>query len=261
MVSKMDPGSRNPLRTAWVVVFGLLAMSFAISACSGRRGAPKPATAETIDRQNASTRDYWQMPTTIIDKMGVVAGMNVIDFGAGSGYMLPHLSKAVGSSGLVYAVEIQPPLIKLLEERVRKANLGNVRVIRSTSSDLPLSTLVDRVLLLNTYGELEDPIGMMKALRLRLRPTGQMVVIDYPPYEDIPGSPLDERLSTDTVVAEARGAGFVEHVRYKVLPRQYFVTFINEEEVEEGDVDEDAAPGASAVTPSVDEPGQEEPGS
>jgi ubiquinone/menaquinone biosynthesis C-methylase UbiE len=218
-------------------------------------------TPEAIDRQNASTRDYWQMPATIIDKMGIVAGMRVIDLGAGSGYLLPHLSRAVGPSGLVYAVEVQPELIKLLEKRVRKENLGNVRVVRSTASDLPLSDLVDRVLLLNTYAELEDPIGMMKALRLRLRPTGQMAVIDYPPYDDIPGSPLDDRLSTDTVVAEARGAGFIEHARYRVLPRQYFVAFINEEEVAEGDGDEDAAPEAGAVTPVDDASGLQERGS
>jgi hypothetical protein len=62
-------------------------------------------------------------------------------------------------------------------------------------------------------------------------------------------------------VAEARGAGFVEHVRYAVLPRQYFVAFINEEEVEEGESVQDVVPEAGDVTPSADASDPREPGS
>ncbi len=172
------------------------------------------------------------MPAVIISKMGLRPGMKVIDLGAGTGYMLPWLSKAVGPKGKVYAAENQPALVDLLEKRVAREKLTNVEVVLSTDTDVPIAGVVDRVLLLNTYIELSAPIAMLRGLRLRLQGTGRLAVIDALPFADIPGPPVAERLPLDTVIAEARGAGFVESLQFKVLPRQYFAMFINFEEID-----------------------------
>ncbi len=219
---------RRTLRLACV---GLLLSALAGS-CGPRRAGPKPFNPRAVAKQATPDRDFWQMPAVIVSKMGIRPGMQVIDLGAGTGYMLPWLSKAVGPKGKVYAAESQPALVDLLEKRVKREGLTNVEVVLSTATNVPIAGVVDRVLLLDTYSELSAPIIMLSALRLRLKGTGRLAVIDTLPFADIPGPPMDERLSLDTVIAEARGAGFVESLQFKVLPRQYFAMFINFEETD-----------------------------
>lgn len=217
---------------AWPALVLSVLLAVSATACAPRRAGPRPFRPQTGVDQNNPERDFWQMPQLVIEKMGVRSGMKIIDLGAGTGYMLPWLSRAVGPTGKVYAAEVQPALVDLLEERVAREGLRNVEVVLSTSTDVPIPESVDRALLLNTYIELADPIAMLRALRRRLQPTGRLAVIDHLPFADIPGPPLAERLPLETVVAEARGAGFVESLQFKVLPRQYFAIFINFEEID-----------------------------
>ena len=217
--------------TAIALSCALLLWLSLFTACGPRRAGPKPFKPATATSE-APGRDFWQMPAVIVDKMGLRPGMKVVDLGAGTGYMLPWLSKAVGPTGKVYAAEIQPALVHLLEKRIVRDKLTNVEVVLSTATDVPIAGLVDRVLVLNTYIELSNPIALLRALRLRLKSTGRLAVIDHLPYADIPGPPVAERLPLDTVIAEARGAGFVESLQFKVLPRQYFAMFINLEEID-----------------------------
>jgi len=220
--------------TTRAVLLAVLLCALSTSACGGRR-TPKPRPAKKLDKdvkkQPLGTRDLWQQPDVIVDKMALGPAMFVIDLGAGEGYMTPWLAAAVGGEGKVWAVEIDPALVKLLNKKVADNKLTNVQVVQSTINDLPVAALVDRILLLNTYPELADPVGMLKALRLRLRPGGRLVVVDYKPNPKVPGPPAEDRLSLQTIEAEARGAGLALAFSYDVLPRQYIAVFVPAEEV------------------------------
>ncbi len=221
----MTPDARRSLTCAVLV---LATVSFA---CASRRPARlfSPASAAKLD---APERDSWQKPQVLIDTLRIRAGMTVVDLGAGSGYLMPWLSRAVGPSGRVYAVEIQPEFVQMLKKRVETEKLDNVTVVQSTAVDVPLDELADRVVLLDTYRELEEPVAMLKTIKTLLKPTGRLVVVDTRPEEAIPGPPLSERVEVETVEAEARGAGFVATLQFDVLPRQYCLVFVNAEEIE-----------------------------
>ncbi len=45
-------------------------------------------------------RAAWQKPEEVVGMMAITPGMHVADLGAGTGYFLPHLSRAVGKDGL-----------------------------------------------------------------------------------------------------------------------------------------------------------------
>ena len=65
-----------------------------------------------------SGRDGWQHPERVVESLDIRPGDSVAEIGAGSGYWLAWLSEAVGPDGRVYAVEVDPELVRALEERV-----------------------------------------------------------------------------------------------------------------------------------------------
>lgn len=71
-------------------------------------------------------RDSWQKPGDVVSLMGIEPGQTVADIGAGTGYFLPHLSRAVGEAGQVVAVDIEPDMVRHMNERAKEAGWTNV---------------------------------------------------------------------------------------------------------------------------------------
>lgn len=59
------------------------------------------------------SRDTWQKPLEVVKLAQIAEGMVVADVGAGEGYFEPYLSRAVGPSGRVIAVDIQPVVVEI----------------------------------------------------------------------------------------------------------------------------------------------------
>jgi predicted methyltransferase len=68
----------------------------------------------TVQILEGEGRDQYQKPDEIIQHMALKAGDVVCEIGAGPGYFTPFLSKAVGSTGKVYA---EDPQTEFLEHR------------------------------------------------------------------------------------------------------------------------------------------------
>ncbi len=62
-----------------------------------------------------------ERPDLVLAALDLKPGMTVADIGAGSGYYSWRMGERVGSGGTVYAVDIQPEMIKLLHARCRSA--------------------------------------------------------------------------------------------------------------------------------------------
>src|SRR5512143_1493294 len=80
-------------------------------------------------------RDRWQQPERVIDALGVRPGERVADLGAGGGYFTFRLADAVGPTGRVYAVDVDPDLLAYLRERAAREGRSNVEVIEATADD------------------------------------------------------------------------------------------------------------------------------
>ncbi len=61
--------------------------------------------AERAKKWNDPQRDEWQHPEEIIAALAPRPGATIADIGAGTGYMVAHLSKAVGENGTVIAID------------------------------------------------------------------------------------------------------------------------------------------------------------
>ena len=231
-------------RTSWLVVALWVA---SLAACGGpgaRRVTDeldRPPVSETarLDAERAK----WQQPVDIVDGLRLKPGMRLAVMSAGDAYLLPHLATAVGDDGRVFALEWEAPLVDRTRaglvlrgfgERGHKppAGAAPVEVRRVALSSWPVPEPVDRAVLINSYPTLEAPVEALALLRRWVKPGGLIAVIDYPPDEAVPGPPIDTRLDVETVIAEARGAGLAVSLRYNVLPRQYFLVFVNAEETD-----------------------------
>jgi predicted methyltransferase len=65
-------------------------------------------------------REKYQKPDEVIQNMKLMEGDVVCEVGAGSGYFTPFLSKAVGSTGKVYAEDPQPEFLEVLKRKKEK---------------------------------------------------------------------------------------------------------------------------------------------
>jgi ubiquinone/menaquinone biosynthesis C-methylase UbiE len=88
----------------------------------------------------------------LVAAMKLQEGHAVADLGAGQGAYTAALSKAVGPSGRVFAIDIDQSAIKELRAKVEKQSLKNVTVIHGDVDDPKLaSDSLDAVLLIDTY--------------------------------------------------------------------------------------------------------------
>src|SRR5690242_20222547 len=92
---------------------------------SGRRVAAVMGYqgADWLDR---SERVEEEQPERALDIIKIQSGATVADVGAGSGYMSVKMARRVGPAGKVYATDIQPEMLALLQERLAKEKITNV---------------------------------------------------------------------------------------------------------------------------------------
>ena len=171
-------------------------------------------------------REDEEEPETALRLLKIQKGATVADVGAGSGYITRKLAKIVGPMGRVYAEDIQPGMIELLQRNVAKSKLTNVTPILGATDDpkLPAASL-DLVMMVDVYHELSKPQAMLGHIHDALKPDGRLVLLEYRAEDPtIPILPLHKM-----TVAQAKLE--VEHEGYKLasvkedLPRQHILIF------------------------------------
>ncbi len=171
-------------------------------------------------------RDRWQKPDEVLEALRLRPGDVVADIGAGGGYFTEKLAHRVGPSGHVYATDVQEVMIQKLRKRVEKQGLTNVTVIHAGFDDPTLPPAAcDLAFFSSVYKEIEGREEYMKKVRLALKQTGRVAILEYRPEERSPGPPKRCRLPETQVVAELEAAGFRLVDRFEFLPRESFLVF------------------------------------
>jgi SAM-dependent methyltransferase len=168
-------------------------------------------------------RDAWQKPHEVIQALALSSDALVADLGAGTGYFSARLANMLGQ-GRVYAVDIEPDMVRYLGERAKRERLKNLLPVAGTPDDPKLPEKVDLILLVDVYHHIDDRSAYFRKLRASLRPGGRVAIIDF--RRDSPeGPPRAARIAPDKVRTEMKAAGYSLAAEHPFLPRQYFLVF------------------------------------
>ncbi len=139
-------------------------------------------------------------------------GERVADFGAGSGYFVPILSKLVGDEGKVFACEIQKNLVETVGEIVRTKNLSNVETLWCDIEEVGGTKIedgaLDHVIVVNTFFQVENQSETIKEVNRVLRSGGTLLLIDWSESFSGLGPQPDQVVDQSTAVSLCESVGF-----------------------------------------------------
>lgn len=168
-------------------------------------------------------RDAWQKPDEVVTLLAAPSGGTVADLGAGTGYFLGRLARAVGPTGKVVGLDVEADMVRFMTERATKEGLTNVEARQVQPADPGLAPAsVDRVLVVDTWHHIDDRAAYVPLLARALRPGGAVVVVDFT-LESERGPPPKHRIAPEQVVKELNAAGLDATILPESLPDQYVV--------------------------------------
>jgi predicted methyltransferase len=168
-------------------------------------------------------RDAWQKPHQVIQALGLRPDAVIADIGAGTGYFAVRFANMV-PAGKVYAVDVEPDMVRYLAERAKKEKRVNLVAVKGATGDPRLPEKADLVVLVDAYHHIGQRERYFRALAGSLKPGGRIAVIDF--RMDSPsGPPKSARVAPERVKAELAAAGYALAEEHGFLPRQYFLVF------------------------------------
>jgi ubiquinone/menaquinone biosynthesis C-methylase UbiE len=198
-----------------------------------------PALTHYKGREIAQTMHYLGAPwltresrereedcTTLLGALGVKQGQTVCDMGCGNGFYTLKLAELVGDKGRVLAVDIQPEMLSLLEERAKEAGQENIKPLLGTVVDPSLpENQVDLILIVDVYHEFSHPEHMLQAMRRSLRPGGRIALAEFRLEDPEVPIKLLHKMSKEQILKEFEPNGFKLVEEFDKLPWQHLMFF------------------------------------
>lgn len=196
-----------------------------------------PAATHHMGREIAQTMHYTGAPWLVresrqreedcrllLEALAIKKGQRICDLGCGNGFYTLELARRVGPEGIVYAVDIQPEMLRMLARRAAEEGLENIRPILGTVIDprLPKGE-VDTILCVDVYHEFSHPEPMLARMRESLAAGGQLVLAEFRAEDPaVPIKPL-HKMSKAQIRRELEPAGFEIAREFDRLPWQHLV--------------------------------------
>jgi FkbM family methyltransferase len=166
-----------------------------------------------------------ERPDHVVEQMKLKPTDVVADVGAGTGYFSFRIAPRV-KQGKVFAVDLQPEMLAIIEKRKKELKADNVIAVKSAETDVKLQeNSVNVALMVDVYHEFSFPREMMLSVVKALKPGGRVVQIEY--RGEDPDVPI-KRLHKMTVAQcrkEMAVVGLVWKETKDFLPQQHFVVF------------------------------------
>ena len=176
-------------------------------------------------------RDMWEKffnPAKILATLGLDSQTgDVAEFGCGYGTFTIPAAKVI--KGKIYALDVEPDMIRFTNEEAKKHGLSNIQTVMrdfmTESSGLPDGS-VDYVMLFNIL-HLEKPMILINEAKRILKDGGRLGIIHWNYDPKTPRGPsMDIRPKPEQCIKWAESAGFSNTVQYDFKPYHYGITLV-----------------------------------
>lgn len=212
-----QPGERYTRVPAGADGIGKRYMGRDIAGVMGWQGA---AWLEREEREREERTDL------LVTALQLKPGMVVADIGAGTGYLARRMAPAVAPGGKVFAVDVQPEMVALLQGTVRQSGLKQIQPLLGAEDDVRLPpSSVDLAIMVDVYHELALPYEVLGSIVRALKPGGQLVFVEY--RAEDPQVPIKalHKMSEAQIKREAAVHALVWDRTVTTLPWQHLVVF------------------------------------
>ena len=195
---------------------GKFYMGREISLVMGHQGA------DWLERPD---RIQQEQPDQVVANMNLAVDHVVADIGAGTGYFSFRIARQV-PQGKVLAVDIQPEMLALIEQRKQDEGVSNIEGIQGQIDDprLPPES-IDAAIMVDAYHEFSHPFEMIRGIYDALKPGGRIFLLEYRGEDpSVPIRPL-HKMTELQVVKEMSVFGLEWTETLDFLPWQHMMVF------------------------------------
>ena len=174
---------------------------------------------------NRPGRIQEEMPDAVVENMNLQPDDVVADIGAGSGYFSFRIAAKV-PQGQVKAVDIQPEMLQLIEQRMKAEEVSNIELILGLvdNPNLPAGS-IDAAIMVDAYHEFSHPYEMLDGIYKALKPGGRIFLLEYRGEdENVPIMPL-HKMTEAQVIRELGIFGLEWTDTLDFLPWQHMMIF------------------------------------
>ena len=170
------------------------------------------------------SREKEERTDILLRALNLKKDMIVADIGAGTGYLSRRMADSVGSTGTVYAVDVQSEMIGKLKSLAK--NYPNIKPVLSEAKDVKLTAnSLDMAIMVDVYHELEFPYEVAQSILAALKPNGKLVLVEYRAEDDKVPIKQVHKMTQAQVIKEITVLPFKWHNTMTSLPWQHVIVF------------------------------------
>ncbi|MCE7699769.1 MAG: methyltransferase domain-containing protein, partial [Methanobacterium paludis] len=168
---------------------------------------PAPSFLSTF--LDSNFRMKMQSPNKIISRSGIQKGMKVLEVGCGNGAFTTFVARAVEDKGEVFALDIQPVMLKKIENKLKQPEnkeIKNVQLVEGDALNLPFEdNSFDLVYTITAFQEFPDKSKALKEMKRVLKSKGILAITEFLPDPDYP-------LKSTTIKMGTNGGFILDYV-------------------------------------------------
>lgn len=166
----------------------------------------------------------------VVDRMNLEPGEVVADIGAGTGVFSVPMARAVGASGRVISVEVDPGFLPMILAKAALEDVNNISAVLGGFLDprLPRDD-VDVAFFHDVLHHVDDRQAYLTEVAKYMGPGSRMIVVDYNMnVEGVPHQNQPEMLiSPEQVAGWMSGIGFEVSREIEMFDDKFFVVYSN----------------------------------
>ena len=163
-------------------------------------------------------------PEELLQMLPIKKTDNILDLGAGTGYLAITAAKMV--HGLVYALDMNPKMLTIIESKAQDENITNIQLVKGSIDDIPLpNNSIDIVLASLVLHEVNPLSKTLQQIKRVLKEGGYFLCLEFEKIESvIDGPPMHIRIPSAIMEEELINAGF--SIIKKLSPSDFLYIFI-----------------------------------